>query len=105
MHKGYKIEEKQEKILQEMVNKKCTLSDIINEFGSPTFVNAPMNDTICYVEGEGKKIAFNRFYKPTYRFLCVSFENNIAQKLTSKTINKIEKQKMIKYDLTFKKQL
>ena len=89
VHKGYKIEEGQKEKMQSMVDKKYTLNQVINEFGSPTFVNSPINDTICYVEGEGKKVAFNRFYRPTYRFLCISFENNIAQKLENMTLNKI----------------
>lgn len=88
-----------------MVDKHATMTEILEKFGSPSFVNSPINDTICYVEANGKKIAFNRFYKPTYRYQCIVFENNKAVKLIKNTITKIEKKKMTKYDIKLEKPL
>ncbi|GEM_PF-2852590 len=102
---GYKIEDDMPTRLQKMVEEKANINQIIATFGSPSFANSPMNDTICYVEANGKKIAFNRFYKPTYKFLCVVFENQIAKEVSSWTLAKVEKKKMINYSFEPEKPL
>ena len=102
---GYKIDDDMPSKLQKMVDEKANINQIIMAFGSPSFANSPINDTICYVEANGKKIAFNRFYKPTYRFLCVIFENQIAKETKSWTLAKIEKMKMTNYNFKLEKPL
>ena len=105
VHRGYKFEDGDTATMRQMVGQKATIQQIINNFGSPSFVNAPMNDTICYVEANGKKIAFNRFYAPTYQFACITFENDVAKDIQIKSISSIKKQKMVKYNTSFEKPL
>ena len=102
---GYKIEDDMPSKIQKMVDEKANINQIIMTFGSPSFANSPINDTICYVEANGKKIAFNRFYKPTYKFLCIIFENQIAKETKSWTLAKIEKMKMTNYNFKLEKPL
>ena len=105
VHRGYKFEDGDTLTMRQMVLQKSTIQQIMNKFGSPSFINAPINDTICYVEANGKKIAFNRFYAPTYQFACITFENDVAKDLQIKSISSIKKQKMVKYDTSFNKPL
>jgi len=91
--------------MRQMVAQKATIQQIIDKFGSPSFINSPVNDTICYVEANGKKVAFNRFYAPTYQFACITFENDVAKDIQIKSISSIQKQKMVKYNTSFEKPL
>ena len=105
VHRGYKFEDGDTLTMRQMVEQKATIQQIIDNFGAPSFINAPMNDTICYVEANGKKIAFNRFYAPTYQFACITFENDVAKDIQIKSISSIKKQKMVKYNTNFEKPL
>ena len=104
-HKGYKIEDDMSINLQRMVSNRATVHEIINKFGSPTFINNPINDTFCYIDANDKKVAFNRFYKPNYQFICVVFEQERAKELKQMSLTKIKKTKMVKYDTSFEKPL
>ena len=105
VHRGYKFEDGDALTMRQMVEQKATIQQIINKFGSPSFINSPVNDTICYVEANGKKVAFNRFYAPTYQFACITFENDVAKDIQIKSISSIKKQKMVKYNTSFEKPL
>lgn len=105
IHHGYKFEKDDDLTIQKMVENKVTISEIVNKFGSPTFINNPINDTICYIGGDGKRMALSRFYKPTYHYVCIVFENGRAKALQNKTIEKINKEKMVNYDISFEKPL
>ena len=98
VHHGYKFEENDKSTMQEMVNQHKTIQEIINHFGSPTFINSPINDLICYASVDGRSVPFNRFYKPTYDFVCIKTKNNIAQSLEQKTFNEIKEEKLISYN-------
>ena len=105
VHKGYKFETNDAMTIQQMVSQGANINQIINKFGSPSFVNSPINDTICYIDANGKKVAFNRFYKPTYQFLCIVFENQIAKEIKQMSLTNIQTAKMISYDIKFDKPL
>ena len=105
-HKGYKLEEDTNVNLQRMVEKRATIQQVISKFGSPTFINSPINDTICYIDADGKKVAFNRFFRPSYQFVCVIFdENQTAKELKQMSLTKIEKSRMVRYDTSFEQPL
>ena len=105
VHKGYKVEEDDKMIIQQLVSQKANINQIINKLGSPSFVNSPINDTLCYIDANGKKVAFNRFYRPNYQFLCIIFENQIAKEIKQASLSQIKKTKMIKFDTSFEKPL
>jgi hypothetical protein len=106
MHRGYKFEDDDAVTLQQMVDKKANINQIINKFGSPSFINSPINDTLCYIDADGKKVAFNRFFKPNYQFMCVFFnEKQIATELKIMSLTKIKKTKMVEYNTSFNKPL
>ena len=92
-------------IIQQLVSQKANINQIINKLGSPSFVNSPINDTLCYIDANGKKVAFNRFYRPNYQFLCIIFENQIAKEIKQASLSQIKKTKMIKFDTSFEKPL
>ena len=98
VHHGYKFEEGDKTTMQEMVNQHKTIQEIINHFGSPTFINSPINDLVCYTSVDGKSVPFNRFYKPKYDFACIKIENGIAKSLEQKTFDDIKEEKLISYD-------
>ena len=81
IHRGYKFEDDDAVTLQQMVEKKANINQIINKFGSPRFINSPINDTLCYIDADGKKVAFNRFFKPNYQFMCVFFNEKTFSRL------------------------
>ena len=98
VHHGYKFEEGNKETVETMVKENKPIQEIINNFGSPTFINSPINDLLCYVSVDGKDVPFNRFYKPQYDFMCIKTENNKAVKLIKKTFDEVKEEKMIKYD-------
>lgn len=98
VHHGYKFEDGDKETIKSMVEKKSNIQDIINKFGSPTFINSPINDLLCYVSVDGQRVPFNRFYKPKYDFVCVQVENGIANGLYFKTFDNIKEEQMVKYD-------
>ena len=98
VHHGYKFEDGDKETIKSMVERKSNIQEIINKFGSPTFINSPINDLLCYVSVDGKRIPFNRFYKPKYDFVCVQIENGIAKGMYWKTFDNIKEEKMVKYD-------
>lgn len=103
VHRGYKFEENDEIDIKTAVEKKLTMTEIIDKFGSPSFINHPMNDIICYIDAEGKRVSFNRFFKPNYQFMCIFFENQVAKELKQMSLTRIKKTKMTKYNTSFKK--
>ena len=105
VHHGYKFDNINEakELLQQMVNNSAKVTDIIAQFGSPTFINSPINDMLCYACANGKKIIFNRFYDPSYTTMCISFKNGIAQKLEVKNLSNIKEEKFPKYKIKFNK--
>ena len=81
VHRGYKFEKKDNTeeikevgVVAEMVKKKNTIQEIFNVLGSPTFINSPINDVVCYASADGTRVAFNRFYRPKYDVLCIHFD-------------------------------
>lgn len=105
VNKGYGVEEDTDEEMIEMANKNASIQEFMEKFGSPSFINAPKNDTICYVYAKGKQIAFNRFYKPIHQYICITFENNVAKSYEQKSLTKINKVKMKKFDTKFEKPL
>lgn len=105
VHHGYQFDDQKEveETLQMMVDRSAKIDDIVAKFGSPTFINSPINDTLCYASADGSKIMFNRFYNPKYAIMCVSFINGIAKKLEVKKVEHIKKEKFVKYDIKFDK--
>ncbi len=103
VHRGYKFEEDDIENIQDAVSKNLTMKEIIEKFGSPSFINSPMNDIICYIDADGKRVSFNRFYRPNYQFVCIKFENQIAKEIKQMSITKIQKTKMVKYNTIFTK--
>ena len=103
VHRGTTLENTTFSQMKKMVDKKSTMQQITDEFGAPSFINSPIDDTICYVEAKGKKVAFNRFYNPTYNFVCVSFKNGIANSIESFSLVKIKQEKFVKYKTNLKK--
>lgn len=98
VHHGYKFEDGDKDTIKEMVARHSHIQEIINKFGSPTFINSPINDLLCYVSVDGKRVPFNRFYKPKYDFVCVQVENGLAKGMYFKTFDNIKEEKMVKYD-------
>ena len=88
-----------------MVSQGYTKQQIVNELGSPSFINSPMNDTFCYVGAEGRKVAFNRFYRPKYNLSCITFEGERASKIINKTFDQVKVEKFTKYKVNAEKPL
>ena len=105
VERGYNEEKDTLKEIQEMVKNHDTMNEFVFKLGSPTFTNQPENNIICYVSGKGTKVAFNRFYKPTYLSICIKFKNNKAQDMIVKNISNIKKEKMTDFKIDFKKPL
>lgn len=105
VYHGYKFDNISEtkELLQQMVNNSAMATDIIAQFGSPTFINSPINDMLCYAGASGKKVMFNRFYNPNYTIMCVSFKNGVAQKLEVKNLSDIKEERLPKYSIKFNK--
>ena len=105
VHHGYKFDNQDEvkETLQIMVDRNAKIDEIVSKFGSPTFINSPINDMLCYASADGTKVMFNRFYNPKYVIMCISFENGIAKSLEVKKMEKKKKEKFVKYDIKFDK--
>ncbi len=104
VHHGYKFEDKEQiDKVKEMVTNDDSISQIISYFGSPSFINSPFNDTICYISADGKRVAFNRFYNPTYHLLCFTFKENKVVDLIDKDINNLKEAKFTKYKMKLNK--
>ena len=81
VHRGYKFDKnkdtgeiKEVGVVAEMIKKNNTIKEIIDILGSPTFINSPTNDMVCYASADGTRIAFNRFYRPKIDVLCIHFD-------------------------------
>ena len=104
IHHGYKFENQEQiQSIKSMVDNKYSIEKVINVLGSPTFINSPINDMLCYASADGTKVMFNRFYNPKYVIMCISFENGIAKKFEIKKMEQIKKEKFVKYDVKFDK--
>lgn len=105
VHHGYKFENQTEakETLQMMVERSAKIDDIVKKFGSPTFINSPINDVLCYASSDGTKVMFNRFYNPRYLIMCISFKNGVATKLEAKKMEQIKKEKFVTYNIKFDK--
>ena len=105
VHHGYKFDNQDEvkETLQIMVDRNAKIDEIVSKFGSPTFINSPINDMLCYASADGTKIMFNRFYNPKYVIMCISFENGVSKSLEVKNMEQIKKEKFVKYDIKFDK--
>ena len=93
-------EDRQE--MRAMVERSAKVEEIVNKFGSPTFINAPINDNMCYASGEGTRIAFNRFVNPTYNMTCISFKEGIATGISTKKFSNIDVEKFVSYKTEIK---
>ena len=104
VHRGYKFEERDIENLQKAVKNHATFDSIVHDFGTPSYINSPMNNTICYIEANGKRFAFDRFFKPTYKIACIEFnKKNISIKLTYKELKEPKKAKILDYKTSLKK--
>ena len=97
VHRGYKMQEDQLQEMQAMVERSAKIDEIVNKFGSPSFINAPINDNMCYAGGDGTRIAFARFAQPTYNIVCISFKDGVATGISSKKFNDIDVEKFVSY--------
>lgn len=88
--------------MQAMVERSAKVEEIVNKFGSPSFINAPINDNMCYASGDGTRIAFARFARPTYNMVCISFKDGVATGITSKKFNDIDVEKFVSYNTEIK---
>lgn len=102
VHRGYKMQEGDIETMKAMVERSARIDDIVNKFGSPSFINAPMNDNMCYASGEGTRIAFNRFASPTYNMTCITFKDGVATGITTKKFNDINVEKFVSYKTEIK---
>ena len=97
VHRGYKMEEQDIQTMQAMVERSAKVDEIVNKFGSPTFINAPINDNMCYASGDGTRIAFARFARPTYNTVCISFKDGVATGISTKKFNDIDVERFVHY--------
>ncbi len=102
VHRGYKMEEQDIQTMQAMVERSAKIEEIVNRFGSPSFINAPMNDNMCYASGDGTRVAFARFARPTYNTVCISFKDGVATGISSKKFNDIDVEKFVSYKTVIK---
>lgn len=104
VHHGYKFEDNEQiNTAKEMANNGSSISEIISYLGSPSFINSPINDTICYISADGKRVAFNRFYNPTYHLLCFTFKENKVVSLIDEKINNLREAKFSNYKFKLNK--
>lgn len=102
VHRGYKMQEEDIQTMQAMVESSAKVEEIVNRFGSPTFINAPINDNMCYASGDGTRIAFARFARPTYNIVCISFKDGVATGISSKKFNDIDVERFVSYKTEIK---
>lgn len=102
VHRGYKMQEEDIQTMQAMVERSAKVDEIVNRFGSPTFINAPINDNMCYASGDGTRIAFARFARPTYNIVCISFKDGVATGISSKKFNDIDVERFVSYKTEIK---
>ena len=102
VHRGYKMQEDQLQEMQAMVERSAKVDEIVNKFGSPSFINAPINDNMCYASGDGTRVAFARFARPTYNTVCISFKDGVATGISSKKFNDIDVEKFVGYKTEIK---
>ncbi|MBQ7536778.1 MAG: hypothetical protein IJT14_01505, partial [Rickettsiales bacterium] len=95
VHRGYKMQEGDVETMKSMVERSAKVDEIVNKFGSPTFINAPINDNMCYASGDGTRIAFARFARPTYNIVCISFKDGVATGISNKKFNDIDVEKFV----------
>ena len=88
--------------MKSMVERSAKVEEIVNRFGSPTFINAPINDKMCYASGDGTRVAFARFARPTYNTVCISFKDGVATGISSKKFNDIDVEKFVSYKTEIK---
>lgn len=104
IHHSYKFEDKEQiNTAKEMAKNDMAINKIVSYLGSPSFINSPMNDTICYISEEGKRIAFVRFYNPTYHLLCFTFKEQKVIDVIDKEINNLKDTKFTKYKFKINK--
>lgn len=102
VHRGYKMQEEDIQTMQAMVERSAKVDEIVNRFGSPTFINAPINDNMCYASGDGTRIAFARFARPTYNIVCISFKDGVATGISNKKFNDIDVERFVSYKTEIK---
>ena len=102
VHRGYKMQEDQLQEMQAMVERSAKVDEIVNKFGSPSFINAPINDNMCYASGDGTRVAFARFARPTYNTVCISFKDGVATGISSKKFNDIDVERFVGYKTEIK---
>ena len=102
VHRGYKMQEDQLQEMQAMVERSAKIEEIVNRFGSPSFINAPINDNMCYASGDGTRVAFARFARPTYNTVCISFKDGVATGISSKKFNDIDVERFVGYKTEIK---
>lgn len=107
VHRGYKFEKndstgeiKEVSAIAEIVKKKNTIQEILEVLGSPTFINAPINDVVCYASADGMRVAFNRFYRPKYDILCIRFDQKTGtvKDYFISSFTEIQKERFTKYN-------
>ena len=102
VHRGYKMQEEDVQTMKAMVERSANVDEIVNKFGSPSFINAPINDNMCYASGDGTRIAFARFVRPTYNTTCISFKDGVANGISTKKFNDIDVEKFVSYKTEIK---
>ena len=102
VHRGYKMQEGDVEAMKSMVERSAKIDEIVNKFGSPTFINAPMNNNMCYASGDGTRVAFARFARPTYNTTCISFKDGVATGISTKKFNNIDVEKFVSYKTVIK---
>ena len=102
VHRGYKMQDEDRQEMQAMVERSAKVEEIVNKFGSPTFINAPINDNMCYASGDGTRVAFARFANPTYNTTCISFKDGVATGISTKKFNDINVEKFVSYKTEIK---
>lgn len=104
VHHSYKFEDKEQiNTAKEMAKNGAIISEIVSYLGSPSFINSPINDTICYISEDGKRVAFVRFYNPTYHLLCFTFKEKKVIDIIDKEMNNLKDTKLTKYKFKINK--
>ena len=73
LKKGYNLAEVDFETLKSIIK---TKSDVMKNLGSPTFINAPINDTYYYIQTEGYQFLFIRYKITNYKILRIKFDEN-----------------------------